>query len=195
MTITLYNQMLETGVFQHEKVGWGSSESQTKRFEILTQIGDLNSKFILDVGCGLGALGEYLDQEFKGHSYLGIDINEKMVEGARVKNRKNEFISCDVFSDQLLPYFGRIDYSFLSGAFNLGVENQDRLVLDTLERMFEISNIGIAVNFLSNHADHVEPKEFYVSPGRLFDVIASISRKLVLRHDYMPHDVTFYVYK
>ena len=50
-----YNKMLADGANDAERVGWGSVDSQEKRFRVLMEIGDLDNNSILDVGCGLGA--------------------------------------------------------------------------------------------------------------------------------------------
>ena len=61
MTISeIYNKMLINGINDAERVGWGSTDSQDKRFSVLTEIGDLDNRTILDVGCGLGAYFDYI---------------------------------------------------------------------------------------------------------------------------------------
>jgi len=66
MTISeIYNKMLINGINDAERVGWGSTDSQDKRFSVLTEIGDLDNRTILDVGCGLGAYFDYIRNTYR----------------------------------------------------------------------------------------------------------------------------------
>ena len=43
-----------------KSLGWGSTESQEKRFKALSEVGIDNGDRVLDVGCGFGDLYFYL---------------------------------------------------------------------------------------------------------------------------------------
>ena len=45
-------------------LGWRGEESQVKRFEVLSTVGDLNGCSLLDLGCGYGDLKGYMDRRF-----------------------------------------------------------------------------------------------------------------------------------
>lgn len=51
-----YDDLLARHDADHAKAGWGSAESQARRFEVFLDIGDLSGSRVLDVGCGRGAL-------------------------------------------------------------------------------------------------------------------------------------------
>jgi hypothetical protein len=61
--------------------------------------------------------------------------------------------------------------------------------------MFELCRKGIAFNIMSTRADFMEEGEYYADPAKMLDFCLGISRKAALRHDYMPHDFTVYLYK
>ena len=84
---------------------------------------------------------------------------------------------------------------FLSGALNLSHDNQEQMVRDMMAKMFLIANKGVALNFLSILSDFYKDREYYSSPEKILQSALKISRKVVLRHDYMPHDFTIYIYK
>ena len=86
----LYNSRLDSGLPDHKVVGWGSKESQDLRFKILSDISSLDSSSILDVGCGLGDLVLFLNNNNHNvYRYHGIDISENLIDEA--KNRyKND---------------------------------------------------------------------------------------------------------
>ncbi len=194
-TIKIYNKFLAEGDTDHQKVGWGSAESQRKRFEILSAVGDLGGCSMLDVGCGIGGLYEYLSGIYTELSYTGVDINQSMLKIAASRYPGLNFICADLLAENNLLENSRFDYVFLSGALNLSHDNQEQMVRDMMAKMFLIANKGVALNFLSILSDFYKDREYYSSPEKILQSALKISRKVVLRHDYMPHDFTIYIYK
>jgi len=192
--IDQYNQMLERDE-DFERVGWGSVESQNKRFKILTEIGDIDNCSVLDVGCGLGALYEYFCSNKFNIAYTGVDINDRMIQVAQNRNPDVEFIKTNLVSDSNNFKNRKFDYSFVSGAFNLSEEKHSNHLEQIFKTIFGMSNKGVAVNFLSIYADYFSPGEIYHNPIVSLELALSISRKVVLRQDYMSHDFTIYIYK
>ena len=100
-TAELYNKRFEEYGNDIKTVGWGSKKDQFLRFDVLFRNINPNGKRILDVGCGLGHLINYLDQKTEAnYYYTGIDIAEKLIVEAKKnhdsKNRK--FHNSDIFS-------------------------------------------------------------------------------------------------
>ena len=190
-----YNQMLTNGSDDAERVGWGSEKSQKKRFSILTQIGDLDNKTILDVGCGLGAFVDFIGNTNLKLSYTGTDINSSMIEGAQQRNFDIEFIHTDITLSEHALNDRKFDYVFLSGALNLSANKHFDKIEIMMKEMFALANKGVAINFLSVFSDHLAPGEYYCNPTYILQIAFSISKKVTLRHDYMPHDFTIYLYK
>jgi len=189
-----YNQMLLQDQ-DFKKVGWGSNESQVKRFEVLTQINDLSDSSILDVGCGLGGLLDYLKEIYTSFSYTGTDLNSEMIKLSKKRHPDIEFVKTDITS-MLSKLKGRkFDYIFLSGALNLSADNHDQHIKKIMEVMYEMSIKGVAINFLSIFADYFSPGEYYANPEVILKLAFSITSKVILRHDYMNHDFTIYLYK
>ena len=52
--IKFYEKNIDDHNDGYKALGWGSIDSQYKRFEVLSKINNLNGSSILDVGCGLG---------------------------------------------------------------------------------------------------------------------------------------------
>ncbi len=64
-------------------VDWNGEESQTLRFVQLCKIVDNSSHFsINDLGCGYGALHDFLAFKYASFSYFGIDVAESMIRAA-----------------------------------------------------------------------------------------------------------------
>ena len=82
------NQIKEIAHYYDEKikvfgsspagVDWNGYESQSLRFKQLTKLIDSKHKFsLVDIGCGYGALIDYLESEHLNYSYLGLDLSRK----------------------------------------------------------------------------------------------------------------------
>ena len=196
MSITeVYNKMLADGANDAERVGWSSADSQEKRFSVLTEIGDLDNDTILDVGCGLGAFFDYIHNAYPNLSYTGVDINPNMIQEAQQKHSDIEFIHTDITSDLHALNNRKFDYVFLSGALNLSTDKHHDTIENIMKEMFALANKGVAANFLSLFSDYLTPGEYYCNPENILQTAFSITKKITLRHDYMPHDFTIYLYK
>src|ERR1041385_8077188 len=88
----LYHGRLEEAGYDVTTVGWKNIEEQMLRFRVLCDIGDLNGASICDIGCGFGDLVPYLNSRFKGFTYTGIDISDKLIEKAKELHPDHEFI-------------------------------------------------------------------------------------------------------
>jgi len=177
-------------------LGYGSPRSQGIRFKILSEIGDLYKKKILDVGCGIGDLGFFLYNHFNIDLYHGIDINEKMILLGREKYPSFNFIIGDILEIELEN--NSFDYVFESGIFNINIPNWESYTFRTVSKMFDICRLGIGINFLSNlcYRKNPDEKSHYVNPIDIIKFIHSnIKSRFILRHDYKDNDFTVYLYK
>ena len=194
--IKIYDKYILDNLNDFEKAGWGSFESQKKRFEVLSEIGDLNNSSILDIGCGTGAFYKYLNNIYQDIDYTGIDINENMVKIAMENFSGVTFFCTDILNKVENKIRNRkFDYVFLSGALNLSINSHEVIVNDMMRKMFDLSIKGVALNFLSIHADFFSAGECYSDPEKILSTALMIDRKVTLRHDYMPHDFTVYIFK
>jgi SAM-dependent methyltransferase len=176
-------------------LGWGSPESQKVRFTVLSEIGDFEGKSILDVGCGFGDFFHFISQRGKHlKNYLGVDINQDMVAIAKRRFPNAAFEVRDILEDSVE---GSFDFVVASGIFGLETPNWEETVEKLLSRMYELSEIGVGVNFLSAFTTGKKPSDsHFADPTRILDfVLRALSNKVVLRHDYRPNDFTLYIYK
>lgn len=79
-----------------------SEEEQGKRFQLASKYMKGNGKKILDVGCGLGVLFDYVKP---GSELFGIDISKEAIKLAKKRNPKADF---RVGSASKLPYKNNI---------------------------------------------------------------------------------------
>jgi ubiquinone/menaquinone biosynthesis C-methylase UbiE len=188
---TIYNKSSKAYPNDYRGVKWESAESQILRFKILCEISpEINTSSLLDIGCGLGHLAEYLyAHNFKGQ-YKGIDICNQMIELAKKKHPDLDFENNDIDSVD----DNSVDYVLASGIFAFVDYMQLQLLIQSL---FSKAKKGVAFNCLSIYAPE-EKKEsalFYPNPSEIFDLCERLTPCVTLRHDYLENDFTVYLYK
>jgi SAM-dependent methyltransferase len=189
-----YNAILAQYGEDVKAVSWGSLESQRIRFQVLSEIGDLEGKSILDVGCGFGDFYGFLRERIQLKSYLGTDINQNMITLARRKYPEASFEVRDIAED---PFDETYDYVFTSGIFGLKVPRWRDIMERMVSRMYELSRTGTGVNFLSKYTTGEKVSDsYYADPVKIMDfVYRHLSPRVILRHDYRPNDFTLHIYK
>ncbi|MGO4303086.1 class I SAM-dependent methyltransferase [Cupriavidus sp. RAF12] len=182
-------------------VDWNGEASQALRFQQLCRvIEDQGSSgfSINDLGCGYGALYEYLHRDFADVSYLGIDVSAEMIGAARERfdgNAQARFLVANA-PDAIA------DYGVASGIFNVRMGRSDedwaRYLESTLDVLDGTSRLGFAFNCLTSYsdADKMRPDLYYADPCRLFDLCKrKYSRQVALLHDYGLYEFTMIVRK
>lgn len=181
-------------------VDWNSKESQTVRFSQLCKIIDPKApNFSLnDLGCGYGALLDYLRDNPANCTYLGVDVSQEMIEVAEQRHAgadQARFITAaepDVLAD----------YGLASGVFNVRLGRSDAEWFDYLQAILDImdrtSSLGFAFNCLTSYSDENKKRDYlyYADPCRLFDFCKRrYSRQVALLHDYGLYEFTILVRK
>jgi SAM-dependent methyltransferase len=175
---------------------WNSAESQELRFAQLVRVCGAPARFSLnDVGCGYGALVNYLSRLGKECDYLGVDISEPMIAKARELHPQARFL-VGQRADRTA------DYSVASGVFNVRLSTPDDAwlahILGTLKEMDAASARGFAFNCLTKYSDAALMQEYlyYADPSRLFDYCKThFSKNVALLHDYGLYEFTIVVRK
>jgi cyclopropane fatty-acyl-phospholipid synthase-like methyltransferase len=180
-------------------VDWNGEESQTLRFGQLCKVVNTSNKFsINDLGCGYGALYDFLSQEYENFSYVGIDVSENMILAAeqRYENKTQTRFLVSSEPDRVA------DYGVASGIFNVRLGRSDdewqsylEATLDVLDRT---SRLGFAFNCLTSYsdADKIRDYLYYADPCALFDLCKRrYSKSVALLHDYGLYEFTILVRK
>jgi len=189
-----YPEYYKNSKGNHDVVGWGSKKDQNKRFEVLLQIGVENGDTVLDFGCGLGALYEYMNKHYDDFGYIGADINQEFINKCKNKYPEAKFIKIDDIKDVKLKY----DWLIASGAFTVYTPIED--MLKTIKTAFTTVKYGIAVNFLEHtHAKNsdlaairgYDKKKIY----KLFLEEFKEFHTVELHEGYIENDFTIYIKK
>jgi len=170
-------------------VSWGSEVGQNIRFKFLLYCIDYRNLRILDVGCGVVHLSAYLKKNnFKG-CYLGIDLVPEMVKKAKIYN--SDFTFKKVNSTKEAAFF-KPDLVVASGLFTF---SDNFCFKKIIAELFDLTQQALAFNSLSSWKANQLRSEFHADPIDALIYCGGLTKKVVLRHDYMPHDFSMYLYK
>jgi SAM-dependent methyltransferase len=144
-------------------------------------------------------MAEFLRNYELPFHYTGYDVSRTFIRHAKQKNLNLsvnpnfsvKFEVKDLFKD---PISNKFDW-VLCSAFNL-------MTPRLAKKLFEACTKGTAINFLSLYADKksslfapdlVFP---HPDPAKVFTLCKKkITPWVILRHDYLPHDFTIYMYR
>ena len=180
-------------------VDWNGKESQTLRFAQLAQLIETRQDYsVNDLGCGYGALLDYLRHRGAPLDYCGIDVSPSMVEAAQ-----DRFGSAHTARFIVSDKPDRVaDYGLASGIFNVRQQRNDeewrRYILAVLTTLDQTSRKGFAFNCLTSYSDANKKRSYlyYDDPLWLFDVCKErYSKDVALLHDYGLYEFTILVRK
>lgn len=188
--IDRYNERLDKFGYDRRTLGWVKPQ-HFLRYHILLSHWDLTNASLLDFGCGFGDLYGYCcDLGIAGLDYLGIDINQRLLEEGAKRYPNAKFSCRDVLAEGLPATY---DVIVASGVYNFRLENNWDFIEATLSLFARSARQGFAVNFLSDRCDFKEDNLYYADPCKILDLCYRLSRRIVLRQDYMPFEFTIFV--
>ncbi len=196
---TYYSEKLAEHGATPRGVDWNGEESQELRFAKLCSIVDSSGSFSLnDLGCGYGALIDFLNTKYQAFSYTGLDVSEGMIQAATVRHREKP----NVRFFQASEPEEIADYGIASGIFNVRARRSDNewqsYLEDTLDSLNRTSRVGFAFNCLTSYSDREKMRDYlyYADPCALFDTCKRrYSRNVALLHDYGLYEFTIIVRK
>lgn len=181
-------------------VDWNSEESQIVRFAQLCKIIDpkIPNFSLNDLGCGYGALLDYLRERYTNCTFLGVDVSLEMIKVAEQRHattNQARFITA-AEPDEVA------DYGLASGIFNVRFGRSDEEWLDYLQATLDVldrtSSLGFAFNCLTSYSDKDKKRDYlyYADPCCLFNLCKRrYSRQVALLHDYGLYEFTILVRK
>lgn len=193
-TTRFYERHVRRYGYGYRGLGFGQRSSQEKRFAALAALGALDGARLLDAGCGFGDLLAWLNARGVHPRYTGLDLCAPMIErcNERFRGADVRFILGDVLAHEPRePY----DYVVASGIFGYAAKGTRARIQPTIERLFAMSEVGIAVNFLSASAPSRSPARLYVHPSDVLQFALTLTPAVRLDHTYMPNDFTVCMYR
>jgi len=178
-------------------VDWRDEASQDLRFEQFGYLWRDERRFSLnDIGCGYGALLDYLRKRRLRVQYCGVDLSADMLAKAKSLHGRSRLVSWH----EGFEAPAKLDYTVASGILNVKGETPvaewQPYVFEQIEAMAQWSRKGFAFNVLSAHSDRPlwQPHLYYANPGDVADYVGKkISRHLMLVQDYGLYEFTVIV--
>jgi SAM-dependent methyltransferase len=197
---TYYGEKLSAHGTTPQGVDWKDEAGQVLRFEQLARILPVHrSPFSLnDIGCGYGALFEFLAQRHPEFTYAGLDVSSDMVAAASARHGHDARARFVLGARPDAP----ADFGVASGIFNVRLGRDPAewrtYVESTLDVLDATSRRGFAFNCLTSYSDpeRMRADLFYADPCGLFDRCKRrYSRDVALLHDYGLYEFTILVRK
>lgn len=174
-----------------EALGWLDKTSQSTRFFMLADIGDLNGRSVLDVGCGYGDLRGFLGTQYPFLHYKGIDQSESFlaIAAERYDLPNTTFLLGDFVNGDLPP----ADYVLVSGSLNYRSSDPD-FIYKMITKLFNTCQIAFGFNLLSKIND---PSGLLVAYDidKIMNHCLTLSNNVVLQDQYCDGDFTVWMYR
>lgn len=166
-----------------EAVQYSDRASQEARFRILTDIGPLKGTRVLDFGCGLAHLLDWLEAGGIHVDYTGVDIVPGFLAAAAGRYPNQRFCHWEDIAGE------SFDWAFVSGVFNNRVDDNWAFLTRTVRDLLACTRRGVAFNAMSTWVDRQDPSLWYVEPERAFAFLKSLTPFVTLRNDYVVREV------
>lgn len=177
-----------------QSLDWSSATTQQRRFAVLVEGLDLRGQRVLDVGCGLGHLADWLQHAGVAVRYTGLDLTPDLLAAASRRHPQHRFVLGSVLDAEVLRG-ARFDVVLSSGLFYTYPEGGMSWLQRAVARMWSWTDQVLAFNSLSTWAARREPGEFQADPAEVLHWCGSLSTRLLLRHDYHDGDFTVQMFR
>lgn len=187
---------------EYQVLDWESENAQEARFNALLNNFNIRDSVLLDVGCGLGHLAEYIDKKNINIHYVGIDIMQEMIERAKNKTFKNihpQFMTMDFFKTSDIE--DDFDYIYSSGIFNLNLGNNEEFLKNAVKNFLIAARKGVCFNLLDiSYKEKYGNNYYYYKKEDVFNMVSDIVKDLNLKckikisDEYLSHDFSVFVY-
>lgn len=179
----------------HLAVDWGSRQGQYARFDALRRLAPLQDRSLLDVGCGLGHLLDWLsEQQINPDFYEGIDVTHSMVTAARLRHPEALFHVCDLLAGER-PSRKSYDVVFASGIFYLALDDPYAYIAKLLKQLYSLAAQAVVFNLLTQSRDDQASEEFCGETGKILEIVSSLSSYFRADHSYHSTDISIAVYR
>ena len=172
-----YAPRMREDAADHEILGWESRKDHLERFEVIAELLPLEGSRILDVGCGLGNLLEFMkEQSIVPARYVGVDLLDCMVKAAGERHPEGDFRCLDLFEDTDFASQNRRQFDVIvaSGIFNLYLGNNREFMIKALCAFADLEPAYIIFNFLDSSLASEGPRYWTVSATEIEEILEHI---------------------
>jgi len=183
--LDIYRERLDRYGATKEAMGWYDNKLAL-RYKALTRHIPLAARVqVLDFGCGVGFLRDWLKKNRPAAVYVGIDPCKEMIQQANSRTREALFSHLDDL-DELGTQF---DHIVCCGIFtqvgDRGKREQENHVVETLFKLCESARVSVSVDFLdASVCDAPEEGLYYADPSS----VVRFRRRATIDRSYLPFE-------
>jgi trans-aconitate methyltransferase len=177
-------------------VSYQSRTTQYARFNVLAQntIPNKTDQFtLLDLGCGLGDLYGYLqDNQYHHIAYTGVDIVPEMLDAARQNYPAATFKTMNFVTDELPEY----DIILASGSLNILFDRaaaHAQYIKAVSAKMYASARLACAFNLLDKDVEYMyeqDPRFYYADKQEFLKYCRTLCPAARLIDGYLVNDFT-----
>ena len=169
---------------------------QHLRFDALTKHFPRDGFSVLDYGCGLGHLKDYLDERYSCYQYYGADLVPEFIKALSEKHPNVNTSLVHSYEDISIS----VDHVVISGTFNIIADGNRASYIEKVKaallHLFSLTRVSLAVNFMTDRVDYIQPHALHMNAGDIVSFARShLSPRLILDESYMPYEFTLVVLK
>ena len=190
-----YEPRVDADRENYDILDWGTREGQFARFRVLADalkrdvVDNARPPTLLDVGCGMTDLADYLKERQIAVRYVGADLTLAVIQEALRRYPGRELVQADVFTQS--PFRpGSIDVSYCSGVFNLRLGNNRQFVLNAVPALLAQTNRLVVVNMLHIRTQVKYPHCYYFDPDDIAAQLADFAAGIEIMDNYLVNDFT-----
>ena len=190
-----YEPRVDSERENYDILDWGTREGQLARFRVLADalernvVGGATPPTLLDVGCGMTDLADYLVERQIAVRYIGADLTLAVIQEALRRYPGRRLVQADVFTHSPLKP-GSIDVSYCSGVFNLRLGNNREFVLSAVPALLEQSRDLVVVNMLHIRTRVKYPHCCYFDPDDIAAQLEAHASRIEIVDNYLANDFT-----
>lgn len=188
----------------HKGVDWPVEADALRRYQVMLEMISFDTykkeyPSVLDFGCGLGHMYEYIKKENVKVNYAGLDMSELFIRSCREKYPERDFYRMDLLAeDNGEP--GKYDYIIMNGVFTEKRElSYDEMLLyfqKLIRKAYNYCIHELAFNVMSKDVDWEREDLFHLPLNTLSQFLTKeITRDFIIRYDYGLYEYAVYVYK
>jgi SAM-dependent methyltransferase len=152
---------------------------------------------LLDVGCGYGGLHTFAKKHGYHLNYTGIDIVPGMIHHARELNPEGDYVVGDALE---YKFDRKFDYVVCVGILTQKLKSSsldmDRYAAQLIRKMFDLADVGIAFDIMTNRVNFMVPESYHRSPIEILAFcLSELSNKVMIDHAYERYEFTTYVFR
>jgi len=194
--INRYSERLKKFGANKSALASGNEERRKLRYQVLSEVGVCDGAAVLDLGCGFADFYNYLKDLGLQIKYTGFDINSDLIQVCKEKYVDGVFEVKDIQVDRVDEKF---DFIICSQVYNnkLAYDDNEKVIREVIKKLYTLCGDqgGVAIDMLTNYVDFKEDRLHYYSPEEIFKFCKTLTKRVVLRHDYPLYEFTVYLYK